>query len=253
MKAYRTLAQYPALKIFSDGTIRGSYGRTLKGQLTKEGRIRIGCRHRDGSLRYVLVSRLICEAFHGESPTPSHQAAHNNGDPLDNRAENLRWATAKENTADRIIHGTDLRGSDHPRAKLADDDVRKIMIALDQGVPGTRLAEQFGVGKAQISSIKHRRSWAHIPWPESGEAKIIMPKKLSEEDRLSEMLTIVTTPGMRARLDDAADRRETKTAYIARQAFRAWLDKNEPMGQQEQDALTAAYLASKARKEGTGS
>jgi len=80
-----------------------------------------------------------------------------------------------------------------------------------------------------------------------------MPKKLNEEDRLSEMLTIVTTPGMRARLDDAAERRETKDAYLVRQALRNWLDTNEPMSQQEQDALTAAYLARKTFKEGNGS
>lgn len=64
------------------------------------------------------------------------------------------------------------------------------------------------------------------------------------------MLTLVTTPGMRARLDDAAERRETKDSYIARQAIKNWLDKNEPMSQQEQDKLTAAYLARKALKEG---
>jgi predicted transcriptional regulator len=77
-----------------------------------------------------------------------------------------------------------------------------------------------------------------------------MPKKLNEEDRLSEMLTVVTTPGMRARLDHAAERRETKDSYLVRQAIRVWLDENEPMGQAEIDALTAAYLAEKNSKKG---
>jgi len=78
----------------------------------------------------------------------------------------------------------------------------------------------------------------------------LMPKKLNEEDRLSEMLTIVTTPGMRARLDHAAERRETKDAYLVRQAIRVWLDTNEPMAPAEIAELTAAYLSRKASKEG---
>jgi hypothetical protein len=78
-----------------------------------------------------------------------------------------------------------------------------------------------------------------------------MPKKLDEEDRLSEMLTIVTTPGMRAHLDDAAERRELKNGYIVRQALREWLDRHDPQSQRTIDQLTTAYLARKTRKEAT--
>lgn len=43
------------------------------------------------------VHRLVCEAFHG--PSPFHRAVviHINEDALDNRPENLRWGTQKEN------------------------------------------------------------------------------------------------------------------------------------------------------------
>lgn len=74
----------------------------------------------DGPTRKCrAVHRLVCHAFHGEPPTPDHHAAHNDGDRGNNRATNLRWATPKENTADRYIHGTILLGDYHPsRRKL---------------------------------------------------------------------------------------------------------------------------------------
>lgn len=56
-----------------------------------------------------FIHNLVCEAFHG--PRPGHwtewHACHTNGDPLDNRAKNLRWATPRENNwDDQIRHGT---------------------------------------------------------------------------------------------------------------------------------------------------
>lgn len=56
------------------------------------------------------VHVLVAEAFHG--PRPAGQLVrHLNGDPQDNRAENLCWGTASENQLDSVAHGT------HPHAK----------------------------------------------------------------------------------------------------------------------------------------
>lgn len=78
-----------------------------------------------------------------------------------------------------------------------------------------------------------------------------MTKKLPEEDRLSEMLTTVTSPQMRAHLDDAAERQERTNGYIVRQALEEWFDRHDPLGQETVDQLTTAYLARKTRKEAT--
>lgn len=43
------------------------------------------------------VARLVCEAFHGAPPFELAVVMHLDDDPANNRPENLRWATQKEN------------------------------------------------------------------------------------------------------------------------------------------------------------
>lgn len=43
------------------------------------------------------VHRLICEAFHGEPPNEKSIVIHLDENGLNNRAENLKWGTQKEN------------------------------------------------------------------------------------------------------------------------------------------------------------
>lgn len=52
------------------------------------------------------ISELVLRTFVGPRPAPHYQAAHSNGRRRDNRRQNLRWATPKENDADKDRHGT---------------------------------------------------------------------------------------------------------------------------------------------------
>ncbi len=64
---------------------------------------------RDGKRHNKFIHVLVCEAFHGPRPGTCRQwhAAHKNGNPTDNRACNLRWATVRENNyLDQKKHGT---------------------------------------------------------------------------------------------------------------------------------------------------
>ena len=47
-------------------------------------------------------------------------------------------------------------------AKLDDNKVRDIKIALLNGEVGAELARKYGVANAQISSIKHGKTWRHV-------------------------------------------------------------------------------------------
>lgn len=58
-----------------------------------------------GAYRPRLVHRLILKAFAGV-PADDLECRHLNGDPKDNRIENLRWGTRSENSIDQVNHGT---------------------------------------------------------------------------------------------------------------------------------------------------
>jgi hypothetical protein len=59
-----------------------------------------------GKKKNFYIHLLVCEAFHGPRPSTIHEVRHLNGDPFDNRSENLAWGTKKENAQDSIRHGT---------------------------------------------------------------------------------------------------------------------------------------------------
>lgn len=74
----------------------------------------------DGYRRYVLVAedgtkrnwpehQLVLTSFVGPRPE-GMECCHNNGDPGDNRVENLRWDTTMANRIDRRLHGRDSTG-----------------------------------------------------------------------------------------------------------------------------------------------
>ena len=45
----------------------------------------------------MKIHRLVCEAFHGPAPEQKSVVIHIDEDATNNRPENLRWGTQKEN------------------------------------------------------------------------------------------------------------------------------------------------------------
>jgi hypothetical protein len=103
-----------------------------------------------------FIHRLLLETFIGPCPNDM-EGCHNNGNPSDNRLENLRWGTRSDNIKDAIKHGTWI---DKPSAKLNELQVRIIRRLLGFGTLKQReIAEIFGVAKTAISRIKTGKTW----------------------------------------------------------------------------------------------
>lgn len=96
-------------EVSSAGNVRGvdrvlSDGRSWKGQVLKQvinhnGHCRVMLQG-----KYKWVHRLVLEAFVGPCPD-GFDGCHNDGNPANNRVENLRWDSRRENAKDRVRHG----------------------------------------------------------------------------------------------------------------------------------------------------
>lgn len=110
-------------------------------------------------------------AFVGEQPK-GKEARHLNGNPSDNRIDNLKWDSSTANNRDKIKHGTITRGIMVNTAKLTDNQVREIRQIMQKPIePGRlrrkrgtmlNLASKYGVSRGVFYNILARTTWRHV-------------------------------------------------------------------------------------------
>jgi hypothetical protein len=86
------------------------------------------------------IHRLVCMAFHGMPEKKSTQVRHLDGNPSNNKPENLKWGTQIENWQDRKAHGRGCEGEKHPMAKLTDEECQHLRWAIKSGLCSQRQA-----------------------------------------------------------------------------------------------------------------
>lgn len=115
----------------------------------------------NGRYHHRKIHRIVLEAFVGPKPE-GMEARHLDGNPQNNRVDNLKWGTRIENNNDQITHGTAYvaRGERHKKAKLTEADVVRIRSAT---ASMKELAEHYGLNYTYIYRVKNGISWRHIP------------------------------------------------------------------------------------------
>ena len=133
------------------------FKRTINGRVLRPGKF-CKCGHLSVILGHGTsgkpVHQLIMRTFVGEPPL-GMEVLHINGNPKDNRLENLRYGTRTENILDVYKQGGVWR-------KLSTDDVYAIRFGLLCGMKGIDLARAFDVSPSVISSIKVGRTFSWL-------------------------------------------------------------------------------------------
>lgn len=137
--------------------IFGGHTRLMRGRVLKPAGQR-----KDPHLRVVLghgapgscVHTLVALTFLGPRPE-GQEVRHLDGNPLNNRVENLAYGTRTENILDVYRQGKAWR-------TLTAEQVLEIRERLAAGEKGSTLAKEYGVGQGCISAIKHGRSYSWL-------------------------------------------------------------------------------------------
>lgn len=113
--------------------------------------------------KLTTASRFVCTIAHGPPPFEFYQAAHSCGKGRMGcvNPNHLSWKTPAENTADKIVHGTIVRGEQAVFSKLTESQI--ITIRLMKGQKSqSELGRMFGVSQPLISSIQSGKKWAWV-------------------------------------------------------------------------------------------
>jgi hypothetical protein len=160
----RPVPDYPGHYADAEGVVwvAGADGVIRPAKLSRhpKGYLRLAVR-RGGRRKRVYAHRLVNAAWNGPAPAPGMMTRHLDGDPANNRPENLRHGTAAENSQDRQQHKP-FRGERNPKARLTAAQVETIRLAARLGVRNKALAAEFGVGSSAISDIVSGRNWRHL-------------------------------------------------------------------------------------------
>jgi NUMOD4 motif/HNH endonuclease len=124
----------------------------LRGRILRPSRIPSGHVQVMGNVGSKKVHSLVALAFIGPRP-PDKEVRHLNGIPVDNRLENLEYATRSRNVQDRKWHA----GGNNYVLKPADVlDIKRRLGHPSRGL-GASLAREYRVKHTTISDIKRGR------------------------------------------------------------------------------------------------
>jgi hypothetical protein len=165
---WRAIPGYEGRYEVSDsGAVRSlsTYRSTSGGELTpwtaNKGYRYVSLRSVGSAKKSFAVHRLVLEAFEGPCPV-GKQVAHWDGDPSNNHISNLRWATARENIADRTRHGRTAVGAKNGSAKLDQYTVKTIKRMKDCGFSTYETARLACVSSSTIDDIWSGETWKHV-------------------------------------------------------------------------------------------
>lgn len=169
---YRDIAGFEGYRVGNDGSVWTRQGRGFRaGTLEKVWRLRRPTVDTGGFLAVKLspggvrrfVHQLVLEAFVGPAPAGMMCRHFPDLSLLNNRLDNLQWATLAQIRADKDKSTYGTLGSKHWEAKLTEEQV----LAIRKEYTGkwgeqTAIAKRLGVSPAIVHTVISGRNWKHL-------------------------------------------------------------------------------------------
>lgn len=120
----------------------------------------------NGRMNTKKVHRLVLETYVGPCPK-GMMCRHLDGNPANNKLDNLCWGTNSENQKDSIKHGTHNTaghfGEKHHNTKLTNRDRRLIIYEyMTRLFRQKTIAKNYGIDKSIVGRLVHGRMWPFI-------------------------------------------------------------------------------------------
>ena len=123
---------------------------------------------RPGSVKSMLVHRLVMQAFEPISNADEMSVNHKDFNITNNRLDNLEWCTVLENNQHFWREGghidlSSITGSNHHLSNLTEEDVLRIRAMHATGNYSVHgLARMLGMPESTVRCIVKRKTWKHI-------------------------------------------------------------------------------------------
>lgn len=143
----------PRYFVGRDGSIAGPSGMVLTPYVADTGYLTVAT-----GRGKTTVHVMVAETYLGPRPD-GQEVAHENGDQMDCRVENLRWSTHLDNMRDRDRHGTVPHGERVFGAKLTEAEVREIRASSTGPI---ELGLRYGVHYKTIIRVRKQQSWRRV-------------------------------------------------------------------------------------------
>lgn len=131
------------------------------------------------SVKGVLkrVHRLVLLAFIGPCPE-GMEVCHNDGNPGNNKLDNLRYGTHQENMKDRLLHNTS--------GNITAEQAREIREAAAAGISGRALMKEYKTGGLSMPRLLRGHIYADAGGPIKGKDYTPKNKQVEKAKRNKE-------------------------------------------------------------------
>lgn len=169
-ETFRELLEWPGYRVSNWGRVQSNRGRYslwehrnewIDLKITKSRQyLQVRLYRSDGKPFARRVHRLVLEAFVGRRPR-GMQCRHLDGNPQNNRLDNICWGTPRQNYDDSIHHEK-FRGEKNPRAILNEPMVRLFRRLILEAMTVKEISEEFNVGLNTVRLAAKGVTWKHV-------------------------------------------------------------------------------------------